>query len=128
MEQAEPLQVHVITERLPDVQARQVQEAVSVHVTIMEQQQHRILLAGSARVQQLTTDRLTRIATTAMVTLHLRSVEAVLMAQVLHRQEEASQEVVQEDSRVVALVEVVEVTSEEEDNCTYCGTWNIYDI
>ena len=128
MEQAEPLQVHVITERLPDVQARQVQEAVSAHVTIMEQQQHRILLAGSARVQQLTTDRLTRIATTAMVTLHLRSVEAVLMAQVLHRQEEASQEVVQEDSRVVALVEVVEVTSEEEDNCTYCGTWNIYDI
>ena len=128
MEQAEPLQVHVITERLPDVQARQVQEAVSVHVTIMEQQQHRILLAGSARIQQLTTDRLTRIATTAMVTLHLRSVEAVLMAQVLHRQEEASQEVVQEDSRVVALVEVVEVTSEEEDNCTYCGTWNIYDI
>lgn len=128
MEQAEPLQVHVITERLPDVQARQVQEAVSVHVTIMEQQLHRILLAGSARVQQLTTDRLTRIATTAMVTLHLRSVEAVLMAQVLHRQEEASQEVVQEDSRVVALVEVVEVTSEEEDNCTYCGTWNIYDI
>lgn len=128
MEQAEPLQVHVITERLPDVQARQVQEAVSVHVTIMEQQLHRILLAGSARVQQLTTDRLTRIATTAMVTLHLRSVEAVLMAQVLHRQEEASLEVVQEDSRVVALVEVVEVTSEEEDNCTYCGTWNIYDI
>ena len=128
MEQAEPLQVHVITERLPDVQARQVQEAVSVHVTIMEQQLHRILLAGSARVQQLTTDRLTRIATTAMVTLHLRSVEAVLMVQVLHRQEEASQEVVQEDSRVVALVEVVEVTSEEEDNCTYCGTWNIYDI
>ena len=128
MEQAEPLQVHVITERLPDVQARQVQEAVSVHVTIMEQQLHRILLAGSARVQQLTTDRLTRIATTAMVTLHLRSVEAVLMAQVLHRQEEASQEVVQEDSRVVALVEVVEVTSEEEDNFTYCGTWNIYDI
>lgn len=128
MEQAEPLQVHVITERLPDVQARQVQEAVSVHVTIMEQQLHRILLAGSARVQQLTTDRLTRIATTAMVTLHLRSVEAVLMAQVLHRQEEASQEVVQEDPRVVALVEVVEVTSEEEDNCTYCGTWNIYDI
>ena len=128
MEQAEPLQVHVITERLPDVQARQVQEAVSAHVTIMEQQLHRILLAGSARVQQLTTDRLTRIATTAMVTLHLRSVEAVLMAQVLHRQEEASQEVVQEDSRVVALVEVVEVTSEEEDNCTYCGTWNIYDI
>ena len=128
MEQAEPLQVHVITERLPDVQARQVQEAVSVHVTIMEQQQHRILLAGSARIQQLTTDSLTRIATTAMVTLHLRSVEAVLMAQVLHRQEEASQEVVQEDSRVVALVEVVEVTSEEEDNCTYCGTWNIYDI
>ena len=105
-----------------------MQEAVSVHVTIMEQQQHRILLAGSARVQQLTTDRLTRIATTAMVTLHLRSVEAVLMAQVLHRQEEASQEVVQEDSRVVALVEVVEVTSEEEDNGTYCGTWNIYDI
>ena len=128
MEQAEPLQVHVITERLPDVPARQVQEAVSVHVTIMELQLHRILLAGSARVQQLTTDRLTRIATTAMVTLHLRSVEAVLMAQVLHRQEEASQEVVQEDSRVVALVEVVEVTSEEEDNCTYCGTWNIYDI
>ena len=128
MEQAEPLQVHVITERLPDIQARQVQEAVSAHVTIMEQQLHRILLAGSARVQQLTTDRLTRIATTAMVTLHLRSVEAVLMAQVLHRQEEASQEVVQEDSRVVALVEVVEVTSEEEDNCTYCGTWNIYDI
>lgn len=128
MELAEPLQVHVITERLLDVQARQVQEAVSVHVTIMEQQQHRILLAGSARVQQLTTDRLTRIATTAMVTLHLRSVEAVLMAQVLHRQEEASQEVVQEDSRVVALVEVVEVTSEEEDNFTYCGTWNIYDI
>lgn len=128
MEQAEPLQVHVITERLPDVLARQVQEAVSVHVTIIEQQQHRILLAGSARVQQLTTDRLTRIATTAMVTLHLRSVEAVLMAQVLHRQEEASQEVVQEDSRVVALVEVVEVTSEEEDNFTYCGTWNIYDI
>ena len=105
-----------------------MQEAVSAHVTIMEQQLHRILLAGSARVQQLTTDRLTRIATTAMVTLHLRSVEAVLMAQVLHRQEEASQEVVQEDSRVVALVEVVEVTSEEEDNCTYCGTWNIYDI
>ena len=128
MEQAEPLQVHVITDRLPDIQARQVQEAVSAHVTIMEQQLHRILLAGSARVQQLTTDRLTRIATTAMVTLHLRSVEAVLMAQVLHRQEEASQEVVQEDSRVVALVEVVEVTSEEEDNCTYCGTWNIYDI